>query len=155
MPYPATKFSKFDDLIADQGDVAIVIEMDPDTHGHFYISAYMPFTSILPSSQDISYSYLTACDPSFLKSNLTSSMYMSHDSNSHFTIQVPTSSYYSTTLLNDCSLPSDSYTHNLRALVAASALLVPVASTDTPYDTPEQVSTFAEKRKYKPVAQKI
>src|ERR1700728_4618259 len=116
MPYPATEFPEFDDLIADQGDVAIVIEMDPDTHGHFYISAYMPFTSTLPSSQDILYSYLTACDPSFLKSDLASSMYMSHNSDVHFTIQVPTSTYYSTRLSNSRSLPSDSYTHNSPAL---------------------------------------
>src|ERR1700728_1493789 len=78
MPYPATEFSEFDDLIADQGDVAIVIEMDPDTHGHFYISAYMPFTSTSPSSQDISYSYLTACDPSFLKTDLATSTSRNH-----------------------------------------------------------------------------
>ena len=129
--------------------------MDPDTHGHFYISAYMPFTSTSPSSQDISYSYLTACDPSFLKTDLASSMYMSHNSDAHFTIQVPTSTFHSTRLSNSRSLPSDSYTHNSPALIAASTLLVPVASTDTPYDTPEQVSTFAAKRKYKPVAQKI
>ena len=38
------KFSKFDDLIADQGDVAIVIEMDPDTHGHFYSVAAVRLT---------------------------------------------------------------------------------------------------------------
>ena len=81
-----SEFSDFDDLIADQGDVAIVIEMDPDTHGHFYMSAYMPFLHPSPSPQDISYSYLTACDPSFLQTDLSSSMYMSQDSNSRFAI---------------------------------------------------------------------
>ena len=129
--------------------------MDPDTHGHFYISAYMPFSSASPSSQDISYSYLTACDPSFLKFDLSSAMYMSHNSDSHFAIQVPTSTYYLTRPSNPPSLPSDSYTHNSPALIVANTLLVPVASTDTPHDTPEQVSTFAAKRKYKPVALKI
>ena len=122
MHCPATKFSEFDDLIADQGDVAIVIEIDPDTHRHFYISAYMPFGSTSPLSQDILYSYLTACDPSFLKSDLTSSMYMSHDSDSHFAIQVPTSAYYSTRSSNSCLLYSDSYIHSLPTLIAASTL---------------------------------
>ena len=118
----ATKFSEFDDLIADQGDVAIVIEIDPDTHRHFYISAYMPFGSTSPLSQDILYSYLTAFDPAFLKSDLTSSMYMSHDSDSHFAIQVPTSAYYSTRSSNSCLLCSDSYTHSFSTLIAASTL---------------------------------
>src|SRR6202046_5992034 len=122
--------------------------MDPDTHGHFYISAYMPFTSTSPISQDISYSYLTACDPSFLKTDLASSMYMSHNSDAHFTIQVPPSTFHSTRLSNSRSLPSDSYTHNSPALIAASTLLVPVASTDTPYDTRELDSTYTAKSRY-------
>src|ERR1700683_3629814 len=128
--------------------------MDPDTHGHFYISAYMPFSNPSTSSQDISYSYLTACDPSFLQTDLSSSMYMSHDSKSRFTIQVPSSALYSLAFYHSSLFHSDSYINSSRALIASSTLLVPVACVDTTDDTHEQVSAFAAKRKYKPVALK-
>src|SRR6202050_5914192 len=93
--------------------------MDPDTHGHFYISAYMPFSNPSPSPQDISYSYLTACDPSFLQTDLSSSMYMSHDSEFRFAIQVPSSAFYSIPSSDSSSLCSDSYTNSSHTLIAS------------------------------------
>src|ERR1700683_3963187 len=96
--------------------------MDPDTQGHFYISAYMPFSHPSPSPQDISYSYLTACNLSFLKTDLASSMDMSHDSDSHFVIQVPSSVFYSIPSSDSSSLHSDSYTSFFHTVIASSVL---------------------------------
>jgi hypothetical protein len=60
----AFNFSDIEDLIADQGDIAIVINELQDTPGQFYISAYQPFDPNALSNSDIIASYLTACDPS-------------------------------------------------------------------------------------------
>ena len=81
-----TEFSDLEDLIKDQGDVAIVINMDPDTLGHFYISTYRPFDTTTPSPQDISFNYFTACNPDLLNVDLFSSMYLSCDFDTHYSI---------------------------------------------------------------------
>ena len=49
-------------MIDDQGDIAVIIEENPDTPGQYFISAYQPLQSDAPTEQDISNSYLSACD---------------------------------------------------------------------------------------------
>ena len=49
-------------MINDQGDIAVIIEEHPDTPGQYFISAYQPLQSDVPTEQDISNSYLSACD---------------------------------------------------------------------------------------------
>ena len=49
-------------MINDQGDIAIIIEEHPDTPGQYFISAYQPLQSDVPTEQDISNSYLSACN---------------------------------------------------------------------------------------------
>jgi len=41
MSHAETSFSNIDELISDQGDVAVIIEEDPDKLRHFIISAYI------------------------------------------------------------------------------------------------------------------
>ena len=51
-------FSSLDELISDQGDVAVIIDEDPDRPGHFYISVYKTlrhFTSALAGDPVIYY----------------------------------------------------------------------------------------------------
>ena len=57
-----TEFLDIEELISDQGDIAIIIEEHPDTPGQYFISAYQPLQSDSPTEQDISNSYLSACD---------------------------------------------------------------------------------------------
>jgi hypothetical protein len=57
-----TKFYDVEDLIDDQGDIAVIIEESPDTPGQYFISAYQPLQSDTLMEQDISNSYLSACD---------------------------------------------------------------------------------------------
>ena len=129
-------FYDFKDVITDQGDVAIIIKMDLDTQDTFYISAYMDFDSISASTQDISYSYLTACDPSVTGSNVSTSTYISLDFTGFPMAHVPT---------------SFTYTHNTHA-IQPTKLRYPLEPTNTHL---EQVSTFATKHKYKLVALKV
>jgi len=127
-------------LITDQGDVAVIIEMDLDTQDTFYISAYMDFNSTSASTQDISYSYLTACDPSVTGSNVSASTYISSDFTGFPMAHVPN---------------PFTYTHNTHAVQPTTLyqkLGYPLDPTNTRL---EQVSTFATKRKYKPVALKV
>src|SRR5258705_13359726 len=84
-----TGFSNIDELISNQGDVAVIIEEDPDKHRHFIISAYMDFDSDTLSPQDISYSYLSACDLSVTNTDIGSVMYISYDLDSQCSIQIP------------------------------------------------------------------
>ena len=57
-----TKFYDVKDLIDNQGDIAVIIEGNPDTPGQYFISAYQPLQSDAPTEQDISNSYLSACE---------------------------------------------------------------------------------------------
>ena len=129
-------------MIADQGDVAVIIEEDPTKPGQFVISAYMDFDSSSPSSQDISYSYLSACDLSVTENNLATSAYISCDSDS-YSVRLP--SVTSVTSLATDTVPTHSASHS------PLTLLVPVPDIDT---RGPEVDTFAA-RKYKPVARKI
>ena len=133
-------------MITNQGDVAVIIEDDPVNPGQFVISAYMEFDSTTPSAQDISYSYLSACDLSVTEQNFTDSAYISCDSDSYSVRLPPISSTSDTSLATDIdTLPTSSATHSLQTL------LVPVPGLDT---RDPEVATFAS-RKYKPVARKI
>src|SRR6267142_2136126 len=88
MIYATEGFSRIDDLISDQGDIAVVIEQD--THGQYIISAHMDLDSLSALAQDISYSYLTACDISVTKTDFGSALYLSYDTDSRCSIQIPT-----------------------------------------------------------------
>lgn len=132
-------------MIDDQGDVAVIIEEDHNKPGHFVISAYMDFGPDSPSTQDISYGYLSACDLSVTNTDIGSTMYISYDSDSHCSIQIPcTNSMYTSTSRSSLSVHTNSS-------ISKRSLLVPI---DTPYTLDPQASTFAN-RKYKPVARKI
>ena len=138
---PATRhsapiFSSIDELISDQGDVTVIIDEDPDKPGHFYISAYKTFNTADATDEDISYSYLTACDLSTSQnSNLASSTYLLHSTDAPCSINVPKAS-------------KDA----LHALFTSpQTLIYPISPTD---DDERQADTFVAK-KYKPVAQKV
>ena len=130
-------------MIADQGDVAVIIEDDSANPGQFVISAYLDFDSS-PSSQDISYSYLSACDLAVTGHNLATSAYISCNSDS-YSVCLP--SVTSVASLAIDTVPTVSASHSLHTL------LVPLPDLDTPSRDPD-VDTFAS-RKYKPVARKI
>ena len=49
-------------MINNQGDIAVIIEEHPDTPGQYFISMYQPLQLDAPMEQDISNSYLSACD---------------------------------------------------------------------------------------------
>ena len=75
-------FSSTDELISNQGDVAVIIDKDPDKPGHFYISAYKTFNTANMTDEEIPYSYLTVCNLlNSQTSNLASSTYLSHSTN--------------------------------------------------------------------------
>ena len=133
-------------MIGDQGDVAVIIEEDPDKLGHFIISAYMDFDSDTLSPQDISYSYLSACDLSVTNTDIGSAMYISYDSDSQCSIQIS-----STASTLPTSTYRDPYLLPTNTSILPRTLLVPISTTDT---QGPQVSTFGN-RKYKPVARKI
>src|SRR3984885_6126081 len=138
---PKTKFSSIDELIADQGDVAVIIEEDPTNPGQFVISVYMDFDSSSPSSQDISYSYLSACDLSVTENNLATSAYISCDSDT-YSVRLPSVPLVSSRTTDTYTVPTNS------ASQSPLTLLVPVPEIDT---SDLEVDTFAT-RKYKPVA---
>jgi len=130
-------------LITSQGDVAVIIEEDTVNPGQFVISAYMEFDSDTPSTQDISYSYLLACNLSVTEQNLTTSAYISCDSDSYSFCLPPVTS--SSLITDNDSVPIGSASHS------PHTLLVPVPEIDI---CDPEVATFAA-RKYKPVAHKI
>jgi hypothetical protein len=131
--------------------------MDPYTHGQFYISAFKELASI--SRYDLSFTYLTACNLTSDLFDPSASLFLSPTSSDSYSLHVPTTApahtYSSLTtslspfLLNTSSSPSLSATSFVKP--SFRSLLVPVDSIDTHH---EQVSTFAAKRKYKPVALK-
>jgi hypothetical protein len=113
-------------LIADQGDIAIIIEYEPDTQPQIFISSYMLFDSPHASDEDIIFSYLTACDQSITKTDFSSSAYQSQAADSTYQLQSSSPATTPTTNISkDCRKPSE-----------------------------EQVSTFTAKKKYKPVTLK-
>jgi hypothetical protein len=126
------KFCEIDELITDQGDIAIIIEEHPDTPGQFYITAYKQFNSNSPSKTDISYAYLSACDTSVTSTDF---------------------SYVTLLESADITVSSISQIHALHLPTTDSSTL-----SYTPSDITEppstQESTFVT-RKYKPVARKI
>src|SRR5229473_3053597 len=90
--------------------------------------------------QDIAYSYLTACNHSTIQSDLSTLMYFNLQSPP----SDPTSLSSRSVLLDTVSTPHSPATYR--------TLLYPVKTLPSPS---EQVSTFAAKRKYKPVALKV
>jgi hypothetical protein len=127
----------------DQGDVAVIIEDDSANLGQFVISAYLDFDSS-PSSQYISYSYLSACDLAITGHNLATSAYISCNSDS-YSVCLPSVTAVASLVID--TVPTVSASHSLHTL------LVPLPDLDTPSRDPD-VGTFAS-RKYKPVARKI
>jgi hypothetical protein len=130
-PYTQTaKFSDIEELISDQRDVAIIIKEDADTPGQSYISAYKEFNTDSPSEKDISYAYLSACDPVATQTDFTHVSLFDSDTTSPI---LNSDAVY----VVDSVLPTRPYP----------------SSNDT--DTlAQQVSVFV-KHKYKPVSQKI
>ena len=106
----------------------------------------MDFDSDTPLTQDISYSYLSACDLSATNTDIGSAMYISYDSDSQCSIQIP-----STTSTLHISTSRDPYLVPIDTSISSRTLLIPVDTTDT---QDLQVSTFGN-RKYKPVAHKV
>ena len=106
---PVTGFLRLEDLIRDQGDVALVVEYENKFPNS---STIIPFSEIssLPSPTDISLCYFEACD-----TNQCTNTRMSEDRNRE---------------------------HSLRSTCT-------ISSNDAP------LATFAAKKKYKPVAQKV
>ena len=109
----------------------------------------MDFDSRSASAQDISYSYLTACDTSSTGPDFTSFTYMSLNSDSspslHTSSAFPNNSLSTLTDLRTYSLNTDD-THTSSP---HRSLLIPVDSTNS-----DQVSVLTAKKKYKPVALK-
>ena len=58
-------------MIADQGDVAVIVEESQSTPGQFVISAFRSFDPHTITESDIIASYLTACDPEVTESDLS------------------------------------------------------------------------------------
>ena len=119
-------------MIADQGEVALVIAEDPYTHNSFFIEAVSEFSSCSPRLSDISLAYLSACDSRHenLK-NISPSLVDSLRATSLHSISPP--------------IPSRS--------LSAPYPLIPTTSPSPNNSSP--VAIFAAKRKYKPVAQKV
>jgi hypothetical protein len=136
-------------LISDQEDVTIVIDTHPDTPGQYFISAYMDFDSPSASAQDISYSYLTACDTSLTGTDFTSFAYITLDSayspSLHASLTILHDSFPMLTSLRTYSLVTD----NTPAPPSHWSLFIPVDFANS-----DQVSAFAAKKKYKPVTLK-
>ncbi|KIM76753.1 hypothetical protein PILCRDRAFT_12478 [Piloderma croceum F 1598] len=104
----------------------------------------MNFDSSSPSSQDISHSYLSACDLSITGQDLTSSAYISCDSDT-YSVRLPSVTSDTPSATDIYTLPTVSASNSL------PTLLVPVPDLDI---RDPKVDTFAA-RKYKPVARKI
>ena len=76
----AAKFYDIEDLIADWGDIAIVIEEHHYTPGHYYICIFEPFDSSLLSDRDLSFAYLSTCNPFITKTDFLQIGYLPLDS---------------------------------------------------------------------------
>ena len=74
-----TPFLPIEDLIDDQGDMAIIIEMDTSNPRQYYISAFLDLQTDSSTIQDLTYAYLLASDFSITKTDFTSSTYISHN----------------------------------------------------------------------------
>jgi hypothetical protein len=123
------KFYHVEDLIADQGDIAIIIKYEPNTQPQIFISSYMSFNSPHASDKDVIFSYLTACNPSITNTDFSSSAYQLQAAGS--TYQLQSTSPVTTLTMNiskDCRKPLEGS---------------------------EQVLTFIVKKKYKPVTLKM
>ena len=78
---PITRFLRLEDLISDQGDVALVVEYDnkfPDSSVIITFSEISP----LPSPTDVSLCYFEACD-----TNQSTNTRMSKDRNCEHSVQ--------------------------------------------------------------------
>ena len=128
-----TEFLDIKELISDQGDITVIIEEHPDTPGQYFISAYQPLQSDSPTEQDISNSYLSACD-------LPDSDFNFDQFNYLLVPDPPSSNSPSDSNSTEPSLDTPIYT------------LQPLESTTN--QTEAQASTFAS-RKYKPVTKKV
>ena len=106
---PVTRFLRLEDLICDQGDVALVVEYENKFPNYSTIIAFSEISSS-PSPTDISLCYFEACD-----TNQCTNTRMPEDRNRE---------------------------HSLRSTCTISSNNAPLA-------------TFAAKKKYKPVAQKV
>jgi hypothetical protein len=125
------KFCGLDDLIADQGDVAVVIDEHPDTPGQFYISAFRSLESGSPTEQDILLSYLSTCNTSVTELDFAHFSYLAAPD----TITIPT--------------PTDSIRYRI------DTPLYTLEQAEHPTNNSgEQVTTFTA-CKYKRVAKKI
>jgi hypothetical protein len=124
------KFSDIEELISNQRDVTIIVKENPDTSGQFYISAYKEFNTDSPSEKDISYTYLSACDPVATQMDFTHVSLFDSDTTSPILNS-------DTVYVIDSILPTHLYPSS--------------NNTDT---LAQQVSVFV-KHKYKPISQKI
>ena len=107
---PSSRFLRLKDLIANQGDVAFIVDIDSKDPGSSFITSY---SCLLPSrlEADVALCYLEACNT---------------------TVCTTTSPF-----VND---------HDDEGLLRSTCTLF---SADKP------LATFAAKKKYKPVAQKV
>ena len=134
MPFvETTQFLDIEELISDQGDIAVIIEKHPDTPGQYFISGYQPLQSDSPTEQDISNSYLSACD-------LPDSDFDFEQFNYLLVPNPPLANSSSDPTLTTPSFDTPIYT------------LRPSESTTNQSEA--QASTFAT-RKYKPVTKKV
>ena len=104
----------------------MIIEEQPDAPGQYFISAYKTFDS--DSDRDLSFDYLSACDPSTTEIDFSQITYVSSSDSSAFAPDSISSSMLPLHTLEQCADSTD--------------------SSDDP------VSTFVV-RKYKPVAKKV
>ena len=120
-------------MINNQGDIAIIIEEHPDIPGQYFISAYQPLQSDAPTEQDISNSYLSACDIPDSDFDFDQFKY----------------------LLVPNPPPSDSSPDSTPVTSSFDTPIYTLRPSETPTNSPKtQASTFAT-RKYKPVAKKV
>jgi hypothetical protein len=115
-------------LISDQGDIAVIIEEQPDAPGQYFISAYKTFDSDSLPDRDLAFNYLSACDPSMTEIDFSQITYESSSDLSAFTPDSISSSMLPLYTLEQCADSTDS--------------------------SDESSSTFVV-RKYKPVAKKV
>ena len=128
-----TEFLDIEELISDQGDIAVIIEEHPDTPGQYFISTYQPLQSDLPTEQDISNSYLSACN-------------------------IPDSDFdfdqFNYLLVPDPPLANPSSDLTSTAPTFDTPIYTLRLSESTTNQSEVQASTFIT-RKYKPVAKKV
>ena len=119
-------------MIDDQGDIAVIIE-NPDTPGQYFISTYQPLQSDALTEQDISNSYLSACDIPDTDFDFDQFKY----------------------LLVPDPPPSDLSSDSTPATSSFDTPIYTLRPSETSTNQSEaQASTFVT-RKYKPVAKKV